>query len=238
MTNEEITLHALEFAKKNKLRIARELTDPSKYKPTDHPVSVFMAGSPGAGKTEFSKNLAKDLHKGEGINVVRIDGDDLRPYMPGYTGSNSHLFQGAVSLIVEKMQDLVLHTGQNFILDGTFSSYRKATENINRSLSKGRVVSVFYLYQRPEIAWKFTQAREKAEGRNIPKTAFISQFSEARETIENLILNYGGLIKITLVAKDFENKTIDLVEIADNATKIDGVTFARYNERELESLLK
>ena len=238
MTNEEITLQALEFAKKNKLRIARELTDPNKYKPTDHPVSVFMAGSPGAGKTEFSKNLAKDLHKGGGVNVVRIDGDDLRPYMPGYIGNNSHLFQGAISLIVEKMQDLVLHAGQNFILDGTFSNYRKATQNINRSLAKGRVVSVFYLYQKPEIAWKFTQAREKAEGRNIPKTAFINQFSCARETIEKLIKNYGGLIKLTLVAKDFENKTTYLVEVTDSVTKIDDVIFARYNGWELEGLLK
>ncbi len=193
MTDQEITLQAIEFAKKNKLRIARELTDPNKYKPTAHPVSVFMAGSPGAGKTEFSKNLAKDLHRG---------------------------------------------SGQNFILDGTFSNYRKATENINRSLAKDRIVSVFYLYQKPEIAWKFTQAREKAEGRNIPKTAFINQFFCARETIEKLIMNYGGLVKLTLVAKDFENKTMNLVEVTDSTTKIDGVTFPGYNKRGLEGLLK
>ncbi len=57
MTNEEIRAQAIEFAKHNKVRIARELTDPAKYAPEVVPISVFMAGSPGAGKTEFSKNL-------------------------------------------------------------------------------------------------------------------------------------------------------------------------------------
>src|SRR3989338_6865478 len=136
MTDEEIRAQAIEFAKQNKVRIAEEMADPAKYAPDTVPISVFMAGSPGAGKTEFSKSLIKILEADEERRVVRIDGDEVRPLIPGYTGNNSHLFQGAISLVVEKMHDLVLHNKQNFVLDSTFSNYAKATDNVRRSLEK------------------------------------------------------------------------------------------------------
>jgi len=103
MTDEEIRAQAIEFAKRNKIRIAKELTSPAKYAADITPVSAFMAGSPGAGKTEFSKSLIKILEEGDEHRVIRIDGDEVRQFIPGYTGTNSHLFQGAISLIVEKM---------------------------------------------------------------------------------------------------------------------------------------
>ena len=40
---------ALAFAQKNKKEIAKNWTDPLRFIPEDDPVSVFMAGSPGAG---------------------------------------------------------------------------------------------------------------------------------------------------------------------------------------------
>lgn len=97
MTDEEIRAAGIEFAKHNKERLAKELTDPKKYASEVIPISVFMAGSPGAGKTEFSKNLIALLEKNNERRVVRIDGDEVRPLMQGYAGNNSHLFQGAVS---------------------------------------------------------------------------------------------------------------------------------------------
>jgi adenylylsulfate kinase-like enzyme len=97
MTNEKIRAQAIKFAKRNKNYIAKKLTDPAKYTPSKTPISVFMAGSPGAGKTEYSKNLIKVLEKGNQRQVIRIDSDDIRPLIPGYTGRNSHLFQEAVS---------------------------------------------------------------------------------------------------------------------------------------------
>ena len=57
MTEEEkrIEQEAIKFAKKNRTAIANELTDREKYPPEDEPVSVFMADSTGAGKTETSQ---------------------------------------------------------------------------------------------------------------------------------------------------------------------------------------
>lgn len=105
MNNKEIERNAKNFAKKNGKKIAKKLTDLSVYAADSHPVSVFMAGSPGAGKTEFSKRLIEIIEKGNKRQVIRIDADEIRSVMPGYKGDNSYLFQGAVSLVVEKIHD-------------------------------------------------------------------------------------------------------------------------------------
>ncbi|MDU9025920.1 zeta toxin family protein [Pseudomonas corrugata] len=57
MTQEEqaISERAVVFAKQNRTRIARDLACLETYSSDEYPVSVFMAGSPGAGKTEVSR---------------------------------------------------------------------------------------------------------------------------------------------------------------------------------------
>lgn len=63
---------ALAFARANRRAIARRLTDKTIYLAEKHPVSVFMAGSPGAGKPEASIELIEKL----GTPVIRIDPDE------------------------------------------------------------------------------------------------------------------------------------------------------------------
>lgn len=238
MTDEEIKSKAVEFAKKNKVSIARKLTDPLKYAPEINPISVFMAGSPGAGKTEFSKNLIDILEEDKEHRVIRIDGDEVRPLIPEYIGSNSYLFQGAISLVVEKMQDIVLHQKQNFVLDSTFSRYKKAADNLSRSLEKMRPTFIFYIYQKPEVAWKFTQAREKAEGRKIPKSAFIEEFLGARETVDKILHEFGSKVTVFFVKKDFEKNTVEnLVKIDSVKNRLDYYISERYDVDNLEKLL-
>ena len=236
MTDDEIRTDAIVFAKRNKMRIARELTDPVKFLPEERPISVFMAGSPGAGKTEFSKSLIEVIERARHCNVVRIDADEIRAQIPGYVGGNAYLFQGAASLILEKVHDLVLRQKQTFILDGTLAKYEKAVQNINRSLSLERQVFVFFIYQKPEIAWQFTEAREATEGRNIPKDAFIEQFLGARSTIERIRNIFGGRIVVFLVRKNFEKNTVeDIVEIGQKS--FDDYIGERYTKEKLEKLL-
>jgi UDP-N-acetylglucosamine kinase len=165
LTDEEAKLEqaALAFAKAQKKLIAKRLTDPSVYLPEENPVSVFMAGSPGAGKTEASIELIERI----GTPVIRIDPDELRKECPGYNGENAWLFQKAVSVLVEKMHDMALEERQSFLLDGTLSRYEIARRNIDRSLKKKRTVQILYVYQEPLLAWEFVRAREAAEGRRI-----------------------------------------------------------------------
>ncbi len=235
MDNEDLKEKAEEFARANKNRLARELTDIAKFPSDNTPVSMFMAGSPGAGKTEYSKNLINIFEKRR--KIIRIDSDELRQHIPGYTGSNSYIFQGAVSIIVEKIHDMALENKQTFILDGTLSKYEKAAFNINRSLNKARLVYIFFVYQRPEVAWKFTLAREVVEGRNIPKDVFIQQFLDSRETINKIRKDFDQRVVIFLVRKNFETNVVENVVEIEPGTQIDPYLEKSYTKDDLEKLL-
>ncbi len=239
MIDEQIKEQAIEFAKKNKLKIAKEIASFDVYKPEVTPISVFMAGSPGAGKTEFSKELIRILESdGTERRVIRIDADEIRPILPGYTGNNSYLFQYPVSLVVEKVHDLALHNKQSFILDTTFANPEKARYNVGRSLDKERPVYIFYLYQKPEVAWKFTKAREEIEGRQIPRQAFIEEFVGAREAINAMLEKYNDNITVFLVVKDFEKNTVnDIIPILGGGVNVDEYLPKVYSRDELDKII-
>jgi len=195
---------ALEFARKNKKEIAKRLTDKSRFLPEDEPVSVFMAGSPGAGKTEASIELLAKVEE-NGSEILRIDPDELRYEFPNYTGNNSCLFQRGVSVLVEKIHDYALKQKQSFLLDGTLSNYAKAEQNISRSLKKGRVVQILYVYQEPMLAWEFVESRETVEGRNIRPEHFIEQYFAARVVVNRLKITFGADVKVDLLLKNTDN---------------------------------
>lgn len=148
MTEEEQTIWdgAIKFARSNKKAIGKRLTDQTTYPPEKEPVSVFMAGSPGAGKTEASLAL---LNLFSDTPILRIYPDELRNEFEAYQGGNAWLFQGAVSILVGKLIDLALERKQSFLLDGTLSNIEIARKNVQRCLDKGRFVQILYIYQRP-----------------------------------------------------------------------------------------
>ena len=91
-----------------------------------------MSGSPGAGKTESSKELVASISSDKEA-VLRLDPDDLREEFEEYDGSNSYLFQSAVVILVERALDFIFRNGQSFLLDGTLASYSVA-EKISKEL--------------------------------------------------------------------------------------------------------
>src|SRR3989344_2105271 len=181
----DIEQRAIEFARAHKKGIAQELTDRKRFPPDAIPVSVFMAGSPGAGKTESSQRLIERLSD-DAHAVLRIDTDDLRVRFKEYTGKNSSLFQAATSIIADKMQDLAIDQKQSYVFDGTLSNLERARENIGRCIRHGRVVQILYVYQSPLQAWKFVLARELRDGRTVPLDSFITQYFTARENVNAL----------------------------------------------------
>lgn len=229
MSDEEIKAGAEAFANANKKRVAAEQTDTNLFLPDEHPVSVFMAGSPGAGKTESSKNLIEKFSKDHSC-VLRIDPDDLRVLLPGYSGTNSSIFQGAASILVERIHDEALKKGQSFIFDGTFSNLRKARENIQRSLKRGRFVQILYVYQEPLQAWRFVKAREKKDGRVIPPAAFVEEYFGARENIAILKREFGSEIQIDIIIKNIDGSDYGYHE---NIGSIDGYIKEGYNRDSL-----
>lgn len=199
---EQVKNDAIAFARSNKKAIGKRRTDKEHFPPEEAPVSVFMAGSPGAGKTETSMalvNLFADT------SILRIDPDELRNEFETYTGGNSWLFQGAVSILVEKILDFAIAQRQSFLLDGTFSNLDVARRNVDRSLGKGRYVQILYVYQNPILAWGFVKAREEAEGRRIRPEHFVDQYFAARDVVNALKLEYGGDVHVDLLVKHIDN---------------------------------
>lgn len=228
---DRIQREALAFAKGHRRDIARRLTNPAVYAPEEHPVSVFMAGSPGAGKTEASIELIAKL----GTPVIRIDPDELRHECPGYKGSNAYLFQPAVSVLVEKIHDEALEQRQSFLLDGTLANYERARKNIDRSIGRERTVQILYVYQDPRLAWDFVQAREAAEGRRIPTERFIDQYFAAREVVNRLKTELGKAIKVDLLLKNNDNSNRLYQAGVD---RIDTHIPERYSRSDVEQMLE
>lgn len=195
--------------------------------PVESPVSVFMAGSPGAGKTEFSRRLVERFGK----DVVRIDADEIRDMLPQYHGGNAYLFQRAISFGMEKLYDHVLDNKLNAVVDGTLRNYEKAKSNIERSIGRDRKVEIFYVYQEPDIAWDFTRKREVVEGRNIPKEAFIDSFFLSRENVLKMKGEFGDRVSVHAVLK---NMTNDHEKIFYDVADIDSYVKTRYTRDELE----
>lgn len=231
---EQITNEAIAYARSKKKAIARKLTDITLFPPDQTPVSVFMAGSPGAGKTESSKNLIAKLshHK---HNILRIDPDELREHFPAYTGSNSHMFQATTSILADCIHDLALKNNQSFVFDGTLSNLSRTRENINRSLKRNRLVQILYTYQDPLKAWRFVRAREQEEGRHVPVDAFIEQYMNARHNVNTLKQEYNTRIKVDLIVKNLDGSDFLYRE---NINIIDNIVPERYSERTLKEQLQ
>jgi UDP-N-acetylglucosamine kinase len=232
LTKDQKTIqdNAIAHAKKIKKTFAKKLTNKDAFPKEEKPVSVFMAGSPGAGKTEASKALLEQF----GGDVIRIDADEFRTEFDDYTGDNSWLFQPAVSILVEKVHDLAINQHQSFLLDGTLTKYDKAVDNIERSIKRGRIVQILYVYQEPSRAWEFVQARELMEGRRIPLDRFIEQYFAARDTVDRLKERFGGGIKVDLLLQDRNNQQ-RLYKA--NIDRIDNHVDEKYTPADLETLL-
>ncbi len=72
-----------------------------------------MGGSPGAGKTESSKELVAALTE-DGGHVLRLDPDNLREEFEDFNGNNSYLFQAAVITLGERAMDMILKITRAF----------------------------------------------------------------------------------------------------------------------------
>src|SRR3989344_3195494 len=201
----QLEARASEFIKANKKELIARFCPPSICHSVTHPVSLFMAGSPGAGKTEVSKGLIKKFND----IPVRIDADEIRGFCPGYTGTNAHLFQKAANKGVNVLYDYALHNDINCIMDGTFA-YAGAAENIERSLQRKRRVEIWFVYQDPVRAWEFTKAREAQESRRVLRETFIRAFFESRDNARAVKERFGPSVELNILIKDYEKNDEDL----------------------------
>lgn len=228
--DEKIHSEAVKFIKSHKKELIEQFASDKTYPKEKNPVSIFMAGSPGAGKTEFSRRFLK-VNK---LNMIRIDADDVKEFIPQYDKNNSSAVQGASSLGVEYLYDYALKSQKSSILDGTFAHYEKAKTNIQRSLDHSRYVSIFYVYQDPKVAWEFTKAREALEGRKVPKNIFIDSLFQAKENVNKIKLLFGRDVNLIVIVKNFENSIEKMYLEVDD---VDQHVTIKYSKEVLNGLL-
>lgn len=195
--------------------------------PSEEPDAVFMAGSPGAGKTEVALGLANRYK-----NHIVIDADAFRIQFPGYDGSNSSQYQKVSAWLVDQSFKFVVDKGYSFILDATFAVL-SAEKNIIRTLKNRYRVTLFYVYQETQVAWSFTKERELAEGTVVPKDTFINAFFQARENIEKVKKRYPE-VTLHIIIKDYQN---NISEVHFDADNIQLVLPQQYTKQQLEEML-
>lgn len=222
---------ALEFVKRNRNRIIHEFADSEHYTPSEQSVSLFMAGAPGAGKTETSRALIESGHFFE--KPVRIDADEIRELIPGYQGMNAAIFQRAAEKGVNLLYDYVLDRRLSCILDGTFA-YGGARENVERSLRRDRKVIIYYIHQDPGKAWEVTKARQLLQGRHVPKEAFVHAAIFARKNVEDVKALFGKDIELYVIVKDFDRGDDSLLL---NQSTLDPLVVPRYTENEIMMMI-
>jgi predicted ABC-type ATPase len=223
---------AKQWVKANRRQLIARFCDIDAYPKTRHPITIFMAGTPGAGKTEFSMSL---LQKFESA-FVRIDADDVREMMReiGYNGANAELFQDAANKAVNILFDYAnKEGGQNVLLDGTFS-YGNWRENVERSIAHGRQIEIYYLYQDPRVAWDYVKKREREYGRAVPLEAFVKSYTLSVVNVQRAIQDFGKYLTVYFAKNDY-TKTIE--SIAVDVDNIEKLLPKQYTREELQELL-
>jgi len=227
---------AVDWVKGHKKIIKKKFASIDLFPPVANPFSIFMAGAPGVGKTEFSKSFVEVYHGvDENNKIVRVDTDEIREIIPGYNGSNASLFQRAAALGIEYIIDSVQDKSQNILVDTTFCVREKAISNIKRALKRERNTGIFYLFQNPTVSWEFTKKREELERRAVPKSFFVEALFAAKDNVNNVKAVFGKMVNLSVVILD-EHHNITLFKI--NIDNVDPYIKIPYTKEKLLKKLR
>jgi len=155
------------------------------YPPHKKKMAFFMAGIPGAGKTEFAENTINRLKP----KLVPIEHDKLVEYIDGYKPEDYYSFRTAGSVLVTRILDECLKNGYSFIFDGTLS-HERGYKNIEKALKKGYFVQVVYIVQETNKAWQLTKDREIVKKRAIEKEGFIATCSKINSSLLDIFKRF------------------------------------------------
>ena len=231
--NEE---EAIAWVKRNKKFIKDKFASINDYPPDNYPSTIFMAGAPGVGKTEFSKLFIEKFYESEKQKkIVRLDTDEIREIIPGYNGYNSSIFQSASALGMEYLIDKVYEDKQNALIDATFGLKHKAILNVERAIRRNRHVIVSYLYQDPQISWRFVKDRTRKGSRYVPRDFFIENFFLARENANEVKKIFKEKVFLVIFILDENHRVTTSIFNIDN---IGDYVKIPYTKGWLESNLK
>jgi len=229
---EQLSKEADVFVKKKWEFLKNKFADESIFPSVDNPTSLFMAGSPGAGKTEVSKRLLEEFK----APVVRIDADEIRVMFNGYNGNNAEVFQHACGRAVKNLYNHCLKRSKNLLLDATFA-YKGSLDDISASIKKGRRVQIFFIFQEPLVAWGFTQAREKIDRRHVTREVFLDAYFDSIKNVNAAKEQFGSDIDLNLIIKNLQKEKKVIDKTVFKIEGLDSYLPKRYNREELGKLI-
>lgn len=201
-----------------------------KIEKSKKPITILMAGCTGAGKSEFSRMFLKISNELNINNYVLVDPDEfykiIRNKFNIKLDCRAELNLFCVNLM-EKLISLALNQKFNILIDSSFSN-EKSLINVKRSLKRKRIVKIFFILEKPELAWDYVKKREKIEGRKVSfdfffKTYFgsIKMIKKSLEMFENQIIlniykksqtNLKKFSKFELICKNIKSaKKLDKI---------------------------
>lgn len=154
--------------------------------------AIFLAGAPGAWKTEFLETIFTDLKD----NFIVIDVDKYRNLFKWYNWDNANNFQNGSVKVADKVLKFCFKNNLNFIFDWTFRNFNKIKENFWQCKKYNRKSLITLIYQEPRISFYYTFLRKLKKKRNVPIDIFIDWF-------------YGSIQNVFKAKKDFHN--LDLI---------------------------
>lgn len=203
------------------------------------PIAYVMAGIPGAGKTEFLDSISEGLEaKNQYNEFVRIDLDQIVTIYPGYTPKTYAKFRSQGTNVLARSIDVLRRKKYNMMIDGTFSGTSGSSlRNVEKLLENGYRVSLVYMYDKPEVAWSYTLAREVVTDRGIDKTDFINSCKNISANLKEAMIRFKSNPNFTISIvkqKELRDKDYDVVtEIND----IDNIINEGYNIDNLKETL-
>ena len=220
------------WLKQHKKEIIANLIKESGAIPDNELSALFMAGLPGAGKTEVSKNFI-DIFS---LKTVRIDMDEIASKIEGYRPEIADQFRKPASTLLSEILSTVLKDRLDFVMDGTFGS-PYALKNVERTLHHGYSIRIVYVHQDPKIAWNFTRAREKVEHRAIGIEDFIDSYFNTINNIRKVLNKNYANVSLEVVLKNAKNQ-IGKWSTDIGLSEFDKITTNNYNKRTLRKYIE
>lgn len=220
--------------KENQDKVVKRFFDD--YPPSKTKIAFFMAGIPGAGKTEFAENTINSLKP----KYVPVEHDKIVEYIDGYRPENYYTFRTAGSVLVSRLLDECLKNGYAFILDGTLS-HEQGYKNIQKALKAGYYVQIVYIVQTAKMAWELTKDRELVKKRAIRKEGFVATCNKINANLLNIfhrfkdqanfglwILNKNGKVGVGKATSIIYSQQINSTNEVEKALQV------TYNTNELD----
>lgn len=183
--------------------------------------TVFLAGSPWAGKTEWIDSF------GDKEKYIILDTDEYRKRFEWYNGANADEFQMYASRVMDKMFAFCMKNQLNVIVDGTFGNKNIIKQNIEQCIRRNRIFMVALVLQNPIISYLYTKKRELEKTRKVPTQAFIDKFFSSMDNVRFVLEEYPEAtvllthknMNLKEKGKRFENIFIGSVQQFDKKTK-------------------